>query len=130
MLIMVTKKRAIHAITILEMMIVVTIIGIILFIAVPSWLRQREQSRGVACQENLTKIEHAKEMYIFEKRLNDGDPVDMTDLWQQDGKGYLKYEPHCPGGGIYSANPVNTAPTCSFNGHEVYEGIAQHKIQQ
>ena len=127
---MTIQKKSLHAMTLLEIVTVLGIIGIILFIAIPSWLRQREQSRGIACQENLTKIEHAKELYIFDKNLTGGAPVDMSDLWQTDGKGYLKSKPRCPGGGQYTANPVNVDPTCSFNGQEVFDGIAQHKLPQ
>jgi len=127
---MTKQRKSLLALTLLEIVTVLGIIGIIIFIAVPSWLRQREQSRGIACQENLTKIDHAKELYIFDKNLKGGDPVDMTDLWRADGKGYLKAKPRCPAGGIYTANPVNVDPTCSFNGREVFPGIAQHKLPE
>jgi competence protein ComGC len=127
---MIVKKKSLHAMTLLEIITVLGIIGIILFIAIPSWLRQREQTRGIACQETLTKIEHAKEMYIFDKNLKGGDPVDLSDLWQTDSKGYLKFKPRCPAGGQYTVNPVNVDPTCSFYGQEVFSGIAQHKLPQ
>jgi prepilin-type N-terminal cleavage/methylation domain-containing protein len=127
---MIIKKKFLHAMTLLEIMIVLGIIGIILFIAIPGWMRQREQTRGIACQENLTKIDHAKEIYIFDKNLKGGDPVDLSALWQTDGKGYIKFKPRCPGGGQYTANPVNVDPTCSFYGHEVFPGSAQHKLPQ
>lgn len=114
--------------TLIEIMTVVGIIGIIMMISIPAWLRQREYTRGLACQENLTKIEHAKEMYIFAKNLKAGDPVDMTDLWEPGGTGYLKHQPHCPAGGSYTANVVNTDPTCSFSGSELFHS-ALHSLQ-
>jgi len=123
------KSLSIRGMTLIEIMTVVGIIGIIMMISIPAWLRQREYTRGIACQENLTKIEHAKEMYIFAKNLKAGDPVDMTDLWQTDRTGYLKHEPRCPAGGAYTANVVNTAPTCSFSGSEVFNS-ALHSLQE
>lgn len=121
-------KTKFRGMTLVEIMTVLGIIGILLIIAIPGWIRQREQSRGIACQENLTKIEHAKEIYTFDKNLNEGDQVEVDDLWEEDGTGYLKKEPKCPAGGAYYANPVNTDPTCSYNGSELFENTAPHKL--
>lgn len=114
--------------TLLEILTVLGIIGILLLIALPGWLRQREHSRGIACQENLTKIEHAKEMYIFDYNLKKGESVEMTDLWEEDATGYLKREPFCPAGGDYTANVVDTDPTCSFFGQELFSTTAHHEL--
>lgn len=56
-------RRTAKGFTLVEIMIVVAIIGIIIAIAVPAFLRARENSRGRACQENLSKIDGAKEQY-------------------------------------------------------------------
>ena len=45
--------------TLVEIMIVVAIIGILIAIAVPGFIRAREVSRRNSCQENLTKIDGA-----------------------------------------------------------------------
>lgn len=113
--------------TLVEIMCVLGIIGIILMIAIPGWIRQREASRGVACQENLTKIEYAKEMYAFEYKLRGGHDVDMSDLWEEDGTGYLKYAPDCPAGGIYTANPISAKPSCTYYGHELFSSAPTHE---
>jgi len=114
--------------SLIEIMTVLGIIGIILIIAIPGWIRQREYTRGISCQENLTKIEHAKEIYIFEFNLNKGDYVDLEYLYEDDGTGYLKKKPVCPAGGEYSANPVNEDPTCSYSGQELFDSTAPHKL--
>lgn len=104
--------------TLVEIMIVVAIIGIIIAIAVPAFLRARENSRGRACQENLSKIDGAKEQYALEFRLSQGGVVDMTNLVSPgaatSGQGYLKQSPNCPSGGTYTVNNVGTDPTCSI----------------
>ena len=55
------RYKRVKAFTLLEVLIVLAIIGIIVSIAAYTWFRQREISRGRACQENLTKISDAKE---------------------------------------------------------------------
>jgi prepilin-type N-terminal cleavage/methylation domain-containing protein len=113
--------------TLVEIMVVLAIIGIIVMIAIPGWIRQRESSRGVACQENLTKIEYAKEMYAFEHKLHGDFDLEMSDLWSEDGTGYLKYEPDCPAGGLYTVNPINIKPSCSYFRHELFSGAPTHE---
>jgi prepilin-type N-terminal cleavage/methylation domain-containing protein len=99
--------------TLVEIMIVVAIIGIIIAIAVPAFLRARENARGRACQENLSKIDGAKEQYALEKRLSNGSAAPlMTDL--AGTRQYIKQEPRCPSGGSYDILPIGTDPTCSI----------------
>lgn len=100
--------------TLVEIMIVVAIIGIIIAIAVPAFLRARETARGRACQENLSKIDGAKETYALENNLGPTGSVNMTSLVLTGGTGYLKAEPECPSGGTYTVGTVATAPTCSI----------------
>lgn len=102
--------------TLVEIMIVVAIIGIIIAIAVPAFIRARENSRGRACQENLTKLDGAKEQYALEKHVPGTGAPTSADLVSADGKGtgYLKVFPTCPGGGTYGINDIDSAPTCDY----------------
>ncbi|MBX7245901.1 MAG: prepilin-type N-terminal cleavage/methylation domain-containing protein [Candidatus Sumerlaeaceae bacterium] len=104
--------------TLIEIMIVVSIIGIIIAIAAPTWFRQREQSRGRACQENLSKINEAKEQYAMEFRLSNGSAVSFNDLITPGGaaagEGFLKRQPECPAAGNYETNNIGIDPTCSI----------------
>ena len=104
------------AFTLVEIMIVVAIIGIIIAISVPAFIRAREMSRARACQENLAKIEGAVDQYALEFKLTGGDTVTLaTDLIDANGTGYLKATPRCPAGGTYSATfTVDTPPACSL----------------
>lgn len=99
--------------TLVEIMIVVGILGIILAIAAPTWLQQRQLSRWRACQENLSKIDGAKEQWAMERNR----PMTATPAWSDlvpaDGLGYLKLRPSCPGGGTYSINSMALAASCS-----------------
>ncbi|MCX7047515.1 MAG: DUF3352 domain-containing protein [Candidatus Sumerlaeota bacterium] len=88
-------------------------IGIVVAIAVPGFLRAREVSRSRSCQENLSKIEGAKEQFALE---NNSKP-DATPRWT-DLVGttlYLKRTPVCPGGGNYKINDLKTDPECDYH---------------
>lgn len=110
----------------LEIMIVVFIIGVILAIAMSSWLRQREYARSRACQENLSKIDGAKELYAMEKNLPNGVEVELSALVSE-VDGYLKKTPKCPAGGEYLIQPIGTIPTCTYTGWERYD-VPPHAI--
>lgn len=112
--------------TLVEIMIVVAIIGIIIAIAVPAFIRARENSRGRACQENLTKIEGAKEQYILEERQSATVVPTWGNLILADGTGYLKSTPRCPSGGTYAINDGVSAPTCT--GANAPSWAPQHAI--
>ncbi len=105
--------------TLVEIMIVVAIIGILIAIAVPGFLRARENSRGQACQENLTKIDGAKEQWALELKLSNGTALADSAAYLGDANifgpnGYVKKEPLCPSGGTYTVSNIGTDPSCSI----------------
>lgn len=104
--------------TLVEIMIVVLIIGILLAIAVPNFVRARERSRARTCVGNLKQIDSGKEQYAMENRLNEGDAVDGAALW---GDGttagdFIKKPPACPSGGNYTVGNVGEDPVCDIGG--------------
>jgi prepilin-type N-terminal cleavage/methylation domain-containing protein len=110
-------KNAKRAFTLVEIMIVVLIIGILLAIAVPNFIRAREQSRAKSCSSNLKQIDAAKEQYAMDNKLNAGGTVDMTNLVNATtpADGYIKVVPACPANGSYTVGNVSVDPTCSLN---------------
>ena len=108
------RLSAARGFTLVEIMIVVAIIGVILSIAVPAWMRQRERARQRACQENLSKIQGAKEQWAMENQIPDSGVPSWDDLVQPGGTGYLKAQPHCPAGGDYTIGSVGVAAICSI----------------
>ncbi len=110
-------------------MIVVLIIGILLAIAVPSFISARETGRAKACVANLSQINSAKTQCIMDNKLAAGsaaafsvDGVTPTaagpnGTFQLTGVGgsvnYLRSVPACPSGGYYAPGGVSAAPTCS-----------------
>lgn len=99
--------------TLIEIMIVVLIIGILLAIAIPNFMRARETSRAKSCCANLKQIETGKEQYAMDNKLSDGSPIPDGALWAAGG--YIKQEPACPSGGDYAVNNVGVNATCSAN---------------
>src|SRR4051812_24675659 len=99
--------------TLVEIMIVVLIIGILLAIAVPNFLKSREVSRAKSCLSNLKSISYAKEQWATEQKKATTDTPGVTDLYPSDGSGYLRSTPTCPSGGTYAINDMITTPTCT-----------------
>lgn len=115
MLNLIRKARAGRGFTLVEIMIVVLIIGILLAIAVPNFVRARESSRTKACISNLKQIDAAKEQWAMDNNKSNGDACAMTDLVPN----YIKSTPSCPSGGTYTVGNVGTNPTCSIAGHSL-----------
>ena len=104
-------KKANRAFTLIEIMIVVLIIGILLAIAVPNFIRAREQSRAKSCSANLKQIDSAKEQWAMDNKKNAAATVTFTDLV---GPAlYLKATPACPSGGTEQPNVISTDPSCT-----------------
>lgn len=98
--------------TVMEVMIVVLIVGVLVSIAVPQFLRARGRSMQRTCMQNLRKIADAKEVFAQEHKKADGDTVTMSDLYPDYVRGAAP--PSCPAGGTYTVGTVGTEPTCSF----------------
>jgi len=105
-------KRTTKAFTLVEIMIVVAIIGILIAIAVPGFIRAREVSRRNSCQENLTKIDGAKATWALETNQNELAVPTWTDLVQPNQTGFLRFTPVCPINGTYTIGAVNILPSC------------------
>jgi prepilin-type N-terminal cleavage/methylation domain-containing protein len=110
-------NKARRAFTLVEIMIVVLIIGILLAIAVPNFVKARESSRTKACVANLKQIEAAKQQWAMDNKKNSTD----SPTWPTDLVGSTLYisgssAPSCPSGGTYDPGKVDTLASCSIGG--------------
>lgn len=113
-----TIRRRKGGFTLIEIMIVVLIIGILLAIAVPNFMKARESSRTKSCVANLKQIDASIEQWAMDNKKAGGDAVTIPDL-TGGAEPYLTSTPACPSGGTYAVTTVNGNPTCSIGGLHV-----------
>ena len=66
--------------TLVEIMIVVAIIALLTAIAIPAFLRYREDARRSLCINNMRNVEHAKESYAISQNLSSRTPIHWTNI--------------------------------------------------
>lgn len=108
--------------TLVEIMIVVTILGILAAIVAPYYVRAREEAKAKACICNLKEIEGAKERWAISMDVDRWAVPEWTELVPD----FLKTEPHCPAGGTYAIGDSHTIPTCDIGSNETAEKYDDH----
>ncbi len=92
----------------MEIMIVVSLIGLLATIAIPAYSKARHNSRRSICLNNLRKIEGAKDTWAFETGQPSGGAVTWNDILP-----YLKEQPACRAGGVYQLANVGNGCYCT-----------------
>lgn len=108
--------------SLVEMVVVMIIIGLLLIMTAPNWVRARQVSNQKACISNLARIDAAERQWALDNKLSDGATVTLaTDL--VGSSKYLSRMPSCPSGGTYPATlTIGTVPTCTVSGHVLSTG--------
>jgi prepilin-type N-terminal cleavage/methylation domain-containing protein len=115
------KREDVKGFTLVEIMIVVLIIGVLLAIAVPNFVKTRETTRKRACVGNLWKIQYAKDSYMMDNNRPHTTPEsEFTDAILYGPGRYIVEKPQCPGGGQYAVGNGDTLPTCNYQGGTVH----------
>ena len=114
------KKKAF---TLVEMMMVVVILGLLVSLGVPGYLRSRNKSRQDTCINNLRIIEHAADQYRIDTNLGTTISVDIVSLWPstvgtKDVSSYISKQLSCPvntniyvGGDDSTSSGLNSSPS-------------------
>jgi prepilin-type N-terminal cleavage/methylation domain-containing protein len=104
--------------TLVEIMIVVGIIGLLVAIALPNFIKSRATSQQNACINNLRQLDSAVQQWAMETGQAAGSPapdnVDLTPYIQLNANSSM---PACPAGGTYTINPISAVPQvyCSLS---------------
>ena len=101
--------------TLVEIMIVVAILGLLVALAIPNFLKSRNNAQKQVCIENLAQIESAKQIWGVEAGHKEGDVPNDGNLFG--ATLYMKVKPKCPGGGQYTLNAIGVNATCENDGH-------------
>lgn len=72
------KKNFMAAFTLVEIMIVVAIIGLLVTLALPSFIKARKQSQGRRVLNDARMMDAAVDQWAMEYNKKDGDTVDTT----------------------------------------------------
>jgi len=88
------KRFGAEGFTLVEIMIVVSVIGLLAGISIPSFLKARTVANANTCINQLRQIEAATQEWALEFKRGEQQEVGYTDL-----KPYLKGKIVCPSGG-------------------------------
>ena len=117
------KKRITKGFTLVEIMIVVAIIGLLVAIALPNFLKARKKSMVKSAQASLKQIEGA-----IEQSKLDGDDFSAAVTTQQIAAlvcpDYIKVWPICPGGGYFQSDATASNQTMSARIPDINSGLA------
>lgn len=108
------RRRRRSAFTLVEIMIVVLVIGMLLNIACPAFLRARDLGQAQACVATLHNITSAKEQFALEHGASNS----YTPVWS-DISPYIRARstPLCPtNSNVYQLNDMRTYPVCVYGG--------------
>lgn len=105
--------------TLVEIMIVVAIISLLAAIAIPSYVKARDNSQQNACINNLRQIDGAAQTYALESKKTSSDPYTLSVI-----RPYIKLDsqgniPNCPANGTYATTFISNSPTCTISGHQL-----------
>lgn len=91
------KKGHSSGFTLVEIMVVASVIGLLASIALPSFIAAREKSQREICASNLRLMENAAQQYLFEYTA-------LSALTVDDLRDFFKGNviPECPNNGVYT----------------------------
>jgi prepilin-type N-terminal cleavage/methylation domain-containing protein len=104
------------AYTLVEIMIAVSLIGLLATIGLPNYLRAASISKKNQCISNLRQLDSAMQQFVLENKRAASSQVTLEDCTP-----YLKNSVLCPAGGTtiadsYSVTDGQSVPTCIATG--------------
>jgi prepilin-type N-terminal cleavage/methylation domain-containing protein len=93
--------------TLVEIMIVVAIIGMLATMALPAFVKSRQQSVSKTCINNLRQIDGAIQEWALETGKTTGDPVTANDVAPYMGRRGTADDVYCLLAGFVAGTPCN-----------------------
>ncbi|MCL4179734.1 MAG: type II secretion system GspH family protein [Verrucomicrobia bacterium] len=114
--------------TLIETAIITAILGLIVAVALPNFLKNRDYAECELCIHNLNRIDVAKVNWSFSVPMGtDAEPTedDLTPFFSN------QQFPHCPAGGEYDLGFVNEPTLCSLAeaGHFSATGLDDYEVE-
>ena len=108
--------------TLVEIMIVVAIIGLLIAIALPNFVRARNTARTNLCKNNMRLLGHAAEQYNIDNNLPGTVAVTLAQAADYVKGGLTGAAFKCPAGAVaYNIGVTGDVPTITCgNGHGTY----------
>jgi len=100
-------KEKVKAFTLLEIMIVVAILGILLAIAIPNFLKARRKSFIRTAQASLKQIDGARAQFLIDCTGTVALVDTIEEIEAELVPNYVKVWPRCPGNGFFIADSTN-----------------------
>ena len=104
-----------RAFSLIELLLVVTIIAVLSGIAVTAFGTSRRESQGSVCGDNLKVIQMAKDSFDAAHPGQAPSAADLLAIMRRDAL------PACPAGGNYTLGNATVSAGCSLNGDAAVE---------
>ena len=109
------QKKNDRGFTLVEIIIVVTIIGLLATIIIPNFIENQRDAQKESCISNLKVISYAKDLWA----VQEGEASVATPDWNDLVDEHIRSTPICPSDGVYSIKRVDQFPTCNVSEHEL-----------
>ncbi len=116
-----TSKSLNPGFTLVELMIVVSVVGSLAALAIPNLFKARARSEMNVCINNLRQIDAAKQQWATETQQPGSAAPQQSDLDPYLGRLGNANNIVCPAGGVgatftasYTLNSITNQPTCNF----------------
>jgi competence protein ComGC len=113
-----SRRNCGKAFTRIELLLILTVLVLIVGVLIPSMIKSRRTAQQNHCINNLRQIDAAKGSWALETKKTADDVPRESELYGY--AHYIKDQPFCPAGGVYTLGPVRRRPTCSIAGHILY----------
>ena len=94
--------------------LMIFVVGLLAAVAIPNFVKARNQAQFQACQKQIRVIQDAKQSWAKKNGKSDDTIPLESELYGEENE--MRYQPGCPAGGTYILNSVKEDPSCTVHG--------------